>query len=59
MLYVGELQSVLCASFASAEVTYAGTFSGEIYKWNENRLQTVIRAHSVSSYDLHTSLSVL
>ena len=49
---------MLCVSFASAELTYAGTFGGEIYKWNENRLQTVIRAHSVSSYDLYASSPV-
>ena len=48
-LDVGELQSVLCVSFGSAEITYAGTFSGDVYKWNENRLQTVIGAHSVST----------
>lgn len=46
----GELQSILCVSFGSAEITYAGTFSGDVYKWNENRLQTVIGAHSVSLY---------
>jgi len=43
----GELQSILCVAFGSPEVTYAGTFNGEVYKWKGNRLQTVIGAHSV------------
>lgn len=54
----GELQSVLCVCFASSEVTYAGTFSGDVYKWNENRLQTVIGAHSVRCHSLYKSMSV-
>lgn len=44
---------MLCVVFGSMEVTYAGTFSGDVYKWNENRLQTVIGAHSVSYCYLH------
>ena len=49
---------MLCVCFASSEVTYAGTFNGNIYKWNENRLQTVIGAHSVRSHSLYATMSV-
>ena len=47
-LALGELQSVLCAVFASEEVCYSGTLSGDVYKWSGHTLQAVIkRAHLV------------
>jgi len=46
---IGEMQSILCVAFGSPEVTYAGTFNGEVYKWKGNRLKTVIGAHSVGA----------
>lgn len=45
----GELQSVLCAVFSSADTTYTGTLSGDVYKWKGHTLLSVIKnAHSVS-----------
>ena len=48
----GELQSVLCAAFVSAEVAVTGTLSGDLYKWIGHTLSSVVKgAHHVSSHD--------
>ena len=49
ILSIGELQSILCAKFASEEIVYSGTLSGDVYKWKGHTLFSVIkRAHLVS-----------
>lgn len=45
----GEIQTILCLSFAPNDVTYSGTLSGDVYVWSGNNLQRVIQgAHGVS-----------
>ena len=44
----GELQSILCAAFCSADVAVTGTLGGDIYKWKGHTLSSVIKgAHNV------------
>jgi len=44
----GEIQTMLCLSFAPDDITYAGTLSGAIYVWKGRNLQKVITdAHQV------------
>ena len=39
----------MCAAFSSADITYTGTLGGDVYKWKEHSLLSVIKnAHSVS-----------
>lgn len=41
---------MLCVAFASPDICYAGTLSGDIYVWRGNNLQKVIQdAHGVST----------
>ena len=50
LVAAGELQSVLCAAFCSAEVTITGTLSGDLYKWSGHNLASVVKgAHTVSA----------
>ena len=35
---IGEIQTVLCLAFAPDGITYSGTLSGDIYKWQEHEL---------------------
>lgn len=39
----GEIQTMLCLSFAPDDITYAGTLSGDVYVWKGRNLQKVIQ----------------
>lgn len=46
---IGELQTILCATFSADGSVYTGTLNGEIYKWEGHTLQSVIKgAHQVA-----------
>ena len=48
---VGELQTILCTAYGSNGILYSGTLSGDIYKWQENKLvATIPNAHSVCNF---------
>ena len=48
-LSLGELQSILCAVYASSDIVYTGTLSGDLYKWKGHTLQSTIKgAHKVN-----------
>lgn len=34
----GEIQTVLCLAFGPDGITYSGTLSGDIYKWQDHEL---------------------
>ena len=38
---------MLCLAFSTTAVTYAGTLSGDIYKWEKNNLIGTIQGHEV------------
>ena len=40
----GEAQTLLSLAFAPEQVTYSGTMSGDIYKWQGNTLAGIIAA---------------
>ena len=45
----GELQTILCLGFGSADTVFSGTLSGDIYQWKGHTLASVIKgAHNVS-----------
>lgn len=49
----GELQSILCAVYASNDIVYTGTLSGDVYKWKGHTLQSTIKgAHQVSYLEM-------
>lgn len=53
--YTGELQTVLCVGFSSADTLYTGTLSGDVYQWKGVNLHNVIKgAHNVKIYCLLT-----
>jgi len=41
---VGEIQTILCLTFALPDVTYSGTMSGDVYIWKGTNLSSVIHA---------------
>lgn len=43
----GEIQTMLCLAFGTDGVTYAGTLSGDIYKWERNNLVGTVQGHEV------------
>ena len=43
----GEIQTMLCLAFGTGGVTYAGTLSGDIYKWEKNNLVGTVQGHEV------------
>ncbi len=38
---------MLCLAFGSSGITYAGTLSGDIYKWEKNNLVGTVQGHEV------------
>lgn len=43
---------MLCLAFGPDGITYTGTLSGDIYKWNKNNLSgTVHGSHEVTIHD--------
>jgi hypothetical protein len=38
---------MLCLAFGTTAVTYAGTLSGDIYKWEKSNLIGTIQGHEV------------
>ena len=38
---------MLCLAFGTTGITYAGTLSGDIYKWERNNLIGTIQGHEV------------
>lgn len=38
---------MLCLAFGTDGVTYAGTLSGDIYKWERNNLVGTVQGHEV------------
>lgn len=46
----GEIQTMLCLAFSSSALTYAGTLSGDIYKWNKNNLIGTCQGHEVQKF---------
>ena len=38
---------MLCLAFGSNGITYAGTLSGDIYKWEKNNLVGTVQGHEV------------
>ncbi|XP_072031189.1 echinoderm microtubule-associated protein-like 6 isoform X3 [Amphiura filiformis] len=52
----GEIQTILCLSFAPNDVTYSGTLSGDVYVWSGNNLQRVIQnAHGAGIFTMDMS----
>jgi hypothetical protein len=43
----GEIQTMLCLAFGTNGTTYAGTLSGDIYKWEKNNLTGTVQGHEV------------
>jgi hypothetical protein len=38
---------MLCLAFGTNGTTYAGTLSGDIYKWEKNNLTGTVQGHEV------------
>ncbi|XP_077993248.1 echinoderm microtubule-associated protein-like 6 [Glandiceps talaboti] len=50
---VGEMQTILCVSFAPDDITYSGTLNGDVYVWKGHNLQKTIQgAHAGSIYTM-------
>ena len=54
ILVAGELQTVLCAAYSTTgDHLYSGMLNGDIYKWKEHTILSVIRgAHAVRGYSV-------
>ena len=47
-IITGEIQTLLCLAFGSEDITYTGTLSGDVYKWQgHNLVASVQGAHLV------------
>lgn len=47
-MIAGEIQTLLCLAFGSDGITYSGTLSGDVYKWQGASLVAAVQgAHAV------------
>ncbi|CAB3992368.1 echinoderm microtubule-associated -like 6 [Paramuricea clavata] len=51
----GEIQTMLCLAFGTNGTTYAGTLSGDIYKWEKNSLTGTVQGHEGAVFTIYKS----
>ncbi|CAK8677759.1 unnamed protein product [Clavelina lepadiformis] len=50
----GDMQTILCVACSEDQLTYTGTFNGDIYVWRDNNLEKIISsAHAGAIITMH------